>query len=134
MPGAGGTGIRWVPVALGAMTGYVLQLAAGFVTPASSSPLALTLPGFVALLVGGLIAARLAGRLELLHGALTAVPFIIVSEFLRLSVEMELARVAPGVPPRMNMAGLAFSDLVLLAGAAAGGWLAGLVAAKRKEP
>lgn len=133
MPGAGWTGIRWVPVALGAMAGYVLQLAAGFVTPASSSPLALTLPGFVALLVGGLIAARLAGRLELLHGALTAVPFIIVSEFLRLSVEMELARAAPGVPPRMNMAGLAFSDLVLLAGAAAGGWLAGLVAAKRKE-
>lgn len=128
-----GPGIRWAAVALGAVAGYGLQLAAGFLVGYLYSPLAFSLSGFSSLLVGGYLAARLADRQELLHGTLTAVPFILVSEFLRLSGEMELARAMPQVVPRLNMAGLAVGDLVLLAGAAAGGWLAGLMATGRKE-
>lgn len=85
-------------------------------------------------MIGGFLAGRLANRQELLHGTLTAVPFILVSEFLRLSGEMELVRAMPQVAPRLNMAGLVVGDLVFLAGAAAGGWLAGLMATERKEP
>ncbi len=128
------SGIHWAAVALGAGAGYVLQLAAGLLVGSSQSPLAFTFSGFIGLLVGGFVSARLAGRQELLHGTLAAVPFIMISEFIRLSGEMELARAVPEAVPKINMVGLAMGDLVLLAGAAAGGWLAGLMATERKEP
>lgn len=132
MASSQGRGLAWAAIALGAVVAYALQLGAGALL-APSLPLVFSLAGFFALLVGGYLAARLAGQQELLHGVLTAVPFILVSEFLRLSGEMELAQTLPTVIPRLNMAGLVVGDLVLLAGAATGGWLAGLMAGERKE-
>jgi hypothetical protein len=127
--------MRWETIIVGAVVAYALQLGWGMLLgEAGATPTAFILSGFVSLLLGGFVAGRLAARQELLHGTLSAPPFIVVAELLQSLGEIETSRsLSTLAMPRLNMGGLALSDLILLAGAAAGGWIAGLLAPGRKE-
>lgn len=80
---------------------------------------------FVALMVGGYVAARVAGRVGVMQALAVAVIFIVISASVKAWVEIDLAgRFGPGVLGPMDMGGLVLGDLIHLVGAWAGGWLA----------
>lgn len=90
---------------------------------------------FIALLAGGYVAGRLAGRMGVIQGVAVAVIFILISASLKAWVEIDLAsRFGPGVLGPMDMGGLIVGDLVHLVGACAGGWLADSLRGGVTEP
>ena len=79
----------------------------------------------LALMVGGYVAGRLAGRFGVMQGVAVAIIFIVISASIKAWVEIDLAsRFGMGVLGPMDMGGLVLGDLVHLIGACAGGWLA----------
>jgi len=80
---------------------------------------------FGALLLGGYVAGRRAGRIGVIQGVAVAVIFIVISASIKAWVEIDLAtRYGPQVLGPMDMGGLILGDLVHLIGGCVGGWLA----------
>ena len=80
---------------------------------------------FGALLLGGYVAGRQAGRIGVIQGVAVAVIFIVISASIKAWVEIDLAsHYGPHVLGPMDMGGLILGDLVHLTGACVGGWLA----------
>jgi hypothetical protein len=120
--------LNWRAVMLGFLTAVALGLALGAVGARSGLENNLGAAAsleFIALLAGGYVAGRLAGRVGVIHGMAVAVIFILVSASIKAWVEIDLAtRYGPGVLGPMDMGGLILGDLVHLIGACAGGWVA----------
>ena len=120
--------ISWRAVALGFLTAAVLAAALGAIggrlgleghlgTAASLE--------FLALMAGGYVAGRRAGRVGVVQALAVAVIFILIAASIKAWVEIDLAsRYGPHVLGPMDMGGLILGDLVHLLGAGAGGWLA----------
>lgn len=130
--------LDWHAVGLGSLTAAVLAAALGAVAVrvglegnlGAAASLEL-----VALLAGGYVAGRRAGRLGVIQGVAVAVIFILISASLKAWVEIDLAtRFGPGVLGPMDMGGLILGDLVHLIGACAGGWMADARGGRVVEP
>ncbi len=76
---------------------------------------------FAAVVVGGFVAGKLAGRHGAWNGMLVAVVFILAGALSRSVAEQQLARLTGGP---LHMGGVIFTDVVQLAGGTLGGWLA----------
>ena len=122
--------IRWrgvlagfvVAAILGVLLGTVARQIAGVENPGTFASLE-----FFALVAGGYVAGRLAGRVGVMQGVAVAVIFILVSASIKAWWEIDLAsRFGPQVLGPMDMGGLILGDLVHLTGACFGGWLSDL--------
>jgi MFS family permease len=122
--------IRWpavlvgflVAALLGMLLGTIARQAAGVDNPGTLATLE-----FVALVAGGYVAGRLAGRVGVMQGVAVAAIFILVAASIKAWWEIDLAsRFGPHVLGPMDMGGLILGDLVHLAGACVGGWLSDL--------
>jgi hypothetical protein len=120
--------ISWRGVALGFAAATVLAMAFGAIGAAfgiQGHVGAAAALEFVALLVGGYAAGRLAGRVGVIQGVAVAVIFILIAASLKAWVEIDLAtKYGPHVLGPMDMGGLVLGDLIHLVGGFAGGWLA----------
>jgi hypothetical protein len=127
--------IRWPAV----FAGFVVAAVLGVLFGTSARQLAdIDNPGtlasleFLALMVGGYVAGRLAGRVGVMQGVAVAVLFIVVAASVKAWWEIDLAsRFGPQVLGPMDMGGLILGDLVHLTGACVGGWLADLQGGRR---
>ena len=120
--------IRWPAVLIGfavaALLGMVLGRLAQQVAPIDNPGILASLE-FFALLAGGYVAGRLAGRVGVMQGVAVAILFILVAASYKAWWEIDLAtRFGPQVLGPMDMGGLILGDLVHLIGACVGGWLA----------
>jgi hypothetical protein len=122
--------IRWPAVLLGFVVAAVLGVGLGSAARqfgAVDNPGTLATLEFVALVGGGYVAGRLAGRVGVMQGMAVAVIFILVAASVKAWWEIDLAsRYGPHVLGPMDMGGLILGDLVHLSGACLGGWLADL--------
>jgi hypothetical protein len=122
--------IRWPAVLVGFVVAALLGMGLGRgadVLGGVRNPGTLATLEFVALLAGGYVAGRLAGRVGVMQGVAVAVIFILVSASIKAWWEIDLAtRFGPQVLGPMDMGGLILGDLVHLTGACLGGWLADL--------
>jgi hypothetical protein len=121
--------IRWPAVLLGFVVAAVIGMLfgkgaqlGGIENPGTHASLE-----FFALLAGGYVAGRLAGRVGVMQGMAVAVLFILVAASIKAWWEIDLAsRFGPNVLGPMDMGGLILGDLVHLTGACLGGWLSDL--------
>lgn len=120
--------LNWRAVGVGFLTAAALAVllgALGSLFGLEGNPGAAASLEFVALFVGGYVAARRAGRPGVIQGMALAIVFILISASIKAWVEIDLAsRFGPGVLGPMDMGGLILGDLVHLIGACSGGWLA----------
>ena len=121
--------IRWPAV----LAGFVVAAALGIVLGQGARLASIDNPGtqasleFFALVGGGYVAGRLAGRVGVMQGVAVAILFILIAASWKAWVEIELAtKYGPHVLGPMDMGGLVLGDLVHLTGACVGGWLADL--------
>jgi len=120
--------IDWRAVGLGFLTAVLVAVTLGIIggrlgleghlgTAASLE--------FLALLAGGYVAGRWAGRVGVIQAIAVAIIFILIAASIKAWVEIDLAtRFGPHVLGPMDMGGMVLGDLVHLLGAGAGGWLA----------
>ena len=120
--------ISWRGVAAGFLAAAALAAilgALGSRAGLEANPGAAASLELVALLAGGYVAGRVAGRVGVIQGLAVAVIFILIAASVKAWVEIDLAtRYGPHVLGPMDMGGLILGDLVHLVGACAGGWLA----------
>ena len=121
--------IRWPAV----LAGFVVASLLGILLGQGARLAAVENPGsqasleFFALVAGGYVAGRLAGRVGVMQGVAVAVIFILIAASWKAWVEIELAtKYGPHVLGPMDMGGLILGDLIHLSGACVGGWLSDL--------
>lgn len=118
--------LRWSAIVAGLVLAVALVLLAQAVVGQELSFAFALLIQFVALIVGGFAAARLAGRTGLAHGMAVAIAFIIGATAVQGWVEMNLATAeGPGAVGSIDLGSLIVADLVHLSAGTLGGWLAG---------
>lgn len=79
---------------------------------------------FLALLLGGFVAGKVAGTSGFINGVAVAVVFIVIWAVQNALWEARLVQEnGPLALPRMNMGGIILGDLLNLSAAAFGGWL-----------
>jgi hypothetical protein len=121
--------LRWVAVALGCITALGMQalfeaIARG--AGVGGQPLASYGAEFLALILAGFVAGHFAVQWRVLHGAIAASVYILVSATIAAVGEIADA-VRTGIGPfgPIDFMQLALSDFVALTAASCGGWLAG---------
>jgi hypothetical protein len=121
--------IRWPAVLAGfaVAVGFGLLLGQGAALASIENPGTRASLEFLALVAGGYVAGRLAGRVGVMQGMAVAVLFILVAASYKAWVEIDLAtKYGPHVLGPMDMGGLVLGDLIHLTGAWVGGWLSDL--------
>ena len=117
---------RWVAVGLGCVAALGMQALFSLVIAEAGLPIpTYYLTTFGALVIGGFVAGHLAGRQHAFNGALAAVLYIFVTVTANAIREAPLAREVgvAGLPP-IDFLQLTITDLLAMAGASWGGWLA----------
>jgi hypothetical protein len=119
---------RWLAVGLGCVTALGMQAVFGALAsyvPTGVSVLAGYATLVIALALGGYVAGHLAGRPQVLYGALAAVVFILLTATFQATREAIVARqfgleaLAP-----IDFVQLTLTDVLAMTAASCGGWLA----------
>lgn len=111
---------------MGLVTTIVVSIGLGALIRVSGAGgvLVLSLPNFISVIVGALVAGWTAGRIGAIHGTILAAVYILISGAFNLAAEVGLVRQGTALLlPPMNMVGLLVSDVILLSGAALAGAL-----------
>ncbi len=118
--------VRIRALAAGLVTTLIISIGLGALIRMSGAAgfLALSLPNFTAVVLGGFVAGWIARRTGAIHGAIVAGLYLFISGVFNLADEIGVVgQGSTAMLPPMNMAGLLVSDIVLLVGAALAGGL-----------
>lgn len=117
--------LRWTSIGAGlALAVGLALLARASAGPAAPAGGALAAE-FAAVLLGALLAARLAGQAGVGHGLAVAIGYIVVATAIQGWAELEQATAqGPDSLPPLDLVGLILGDLVHLSAGFLGGWLA----------
>jgi hypothetical protein len=89
--------------------------------------LPLLLQELIALLLGGFVAGHVAGKWQAVNGAVAAGGYILaLATVLAFREATQVRELGLGSLPPLDLFQLAFSDVIALTAASAGGWLASL--------
>jgi hypothetical protein len=130
--------LRWVAIALGCVTALGMQALFNAVARevgVGGQPLAWYGAEFLALILAGFVTGHLAGQWRVLHAAIAASVYIMLSATISAIGEIAVAiKTGVGSFSPIDILQLVLSDLVALTGASCGGWLAGQPAEQRDLP
>jgi hypothetical protein len=122
---------RWLAVGLGCITALGMQalfaIFAGQLGVAGA-PIVNYAALFVALVLAGYVTGHLVGRAHVLYGTLMAIVFILLTTTVQATGEAILAHEAGlGALPPIDFIQLTLLDVLSMAGASLGGWVASRV-------
>ena len=117
---------RWVAVGLGCVTALGMQALFELLFGQSGLAVVHYLAIFGSLVIGGYVAGHLARKQYAFNGALASVLYIFVTVTFGAVREVALAReFGLNVLPPIDLLQLTITDVLAMAGASWGGWLAG---------